>query len=94
MSEHVVSRKIYFVVGFALLVLFLLTVGVAYIDLGPFNIVVAMAIATIKAVLVVLYFMHVRYGSKVIWVFVIASLFWLVILLVLTLNDYMTRGHT
>ena len=74
------------------MVLFLLTVGIAYVDLGPFNIVVAMAIATIKAVVVALYFMHVRYGSKVIWVFVIASMFWLIILLALTLNDYLTRS--
>lgn len=92
MSEHVVSRKVYAIVGIALLVLFLLTVGIAYIDLGPFNVVVAMAIATFKAILVVLYFMHVRYSSRVTWVFVIAGLFWLVILLVLTLNDYWTRS--
>ncbi|MEP0823505.1 MAG: cytochrome C oxidase subunit IV family protein [Ignavibacterium sp.] len=92
MSGHHVSRRVYFAVGFALLVLFLLTVGVAYIDLGPFNVVVAMAIATFKAILVVLYFMHVRYSSRVTWVFVSASFFWLVILLVLTLSDYATRG--
>lgn len=92
MSEHVVSRKVYAIVGIALLVLFLLTVGIAYIDLGPFNVVVAMAIATFKAILVVLYFMHVRYSSRVTWVFVIAGLFWLVILLVLTLSDYWTRS--
>jgi cytochrome c oxidase subunit 4 len=86
------SRRIYYAVGIALLVLFLLTVGVAYIDLGALNIVVAMAIATFKTILVVLYFMHVRYSSRVTWVFVSASFFWLVILLVLTLSDYVTRG--
>lgn len=92
MSGHQVSRRVYFIVGFALLVLFLLTVGAAYVDLGAFNIVVAMAIATFKAILVVLYFMHVRYSSRVTWVFVSASFFWLVILLALTLSDYATRG--
>ncbi|MBI4419023.1 MAG: cytochrome C oxidase subunit IV family protein [Ignavibacteriales bacterium] len=86
------SRRIYYAVGITLLVLFLLTVGVAYIDLGALNIVVAMAIATFKTILVVLYFMHVRYSSRVTWVFVSASFFWLVILLVLTLSDYVTRG--
>ncbi|GJQ20350.1 MAG: oxidase [Bacteroidia bacterium] len=92
MSGHHVSRKVYVAVGLALLALFVLTVGIAYIDLGPFNIVVAMTIATLKALLVVLYFMHVRYSSRVTWVFVSASFFWLVILLVLTLSDYFTRG--
>jgi len=92
MSETIVSRRTYFTVGVALLVLFLLTIAIAYVDLGPLNVVAAMTIATLKAILVVLYFMHVRYGSKVTWVFVIASLFWLLILLVLTLSDYLTRN--
>ncbi len=87
----IVPKKTYFLVGWALFALFLLTVGAAYIDLGPFNIVVAMTIAIVKAVLVILFFMHVRYGSKVTWVFAGAGFFWLLILFILTMSDYLTR---
>jgi cytochrome c oxidase subunit 4 len=61
-------------------------------DLGRMNAVVALTIAVIKATLVVLYFMHVRYSSKLTWVFVGAGFFWLAIMVALTLSDYMTRG--
>jgi cytochrome c oxidase subunit IV len=87
----IVPKKTYFLVGLALFGLFLLTVGAAYIDLGPFNIIVAMTIAIVKAVLVVLFFMHVRYGSKVTWVFASAGFFWLLILFILTMSDYLSR---
>jgi cytochrome c oxidase subunit IV len=91
MTGHILPRRTYYIVGTALLFLFLLTVMIAYIDLGPFNLFVALTIAIIKATLVVLYFMHVRFSSKVVWVFATAGLFWLVILLTLTLSDFMTR---
>jgi len=93
MSEHIVSKKLYYVIFGALMILTILTVLVAQKDLGHgLNNVVAMTIAVTKALLVVLYFMHVRYSSRLTWVFVAAGFFWLGILLVLTLSDYYTRG--
>ena len=91
MVEHVVSRKVYFIIFGALMVGTALTVWVANFDLGRWNAVVALSIAVIKATLVVLYFMHVRYSSKLTWVFVGAGLIWLIILFAFTLSDYMTR---
>jgi cytochrome c oxidase subunit 4 len=93
MSEHVVSKKLYYVIFGSLMVLTVLTVIVARIDLGHgLNDVVALTIAVAKALLVVLYFMHVRYSSRLTWVFVAAGFFWLGIMIVLTLSDYLTRG--
>jgi len=92
MSEHIVSKKIYFAIFFALMILTVVTYIVATVDLGRFNAIVALTIAVIKAMLVVLYFMHVRYSSRLTWVFVCAGFFWLAIMIVLTLSDYMTRG--
>ena len=92
MSEHIVSRTVYFVIFFSLLVLTVITYLVATVDLGRFNAIVALTIAVIKALLVVLYFMHLRYSSRLTWIFVGAGLFWLLIMIVLTLSDYMTRG--
>ena len=74
------------------MVLTVITVLVAQVDLGALNNIVALSIAVLKATLVVLYFMHVRYSSRLTWVFVIAGFFWLAILMVLTLSDYKTRG--
>jgi cytochrome c oxidase subunit 4 len=93
MAEHVVSRKTYIVVWGALMALMILTAGLSRIDLGEWSTVVALAIAAIKALLVILFFMHVRYESqKMAWVFVLAGFFWLGILLALTMTDYLTRG--
>ena len=70
-----------------------LTTGVAFIDLGRIgNIAVALTIAVIKAVLVMLYFMHLRYSSRLTTLFAAAGVFWFGILLVLTLSDYLSRG--
>jgi cytochrome c oxidase subunit IV len=91
MSEHVVSPKIYISVFLALMVFTVLTVVAAYFDLGRANVFIALTIAVIKATLVVLFFMHVRWSSKLTWVFVGAGLFWLFIMVALTLSDYMTR---
>jgi cytochrome c oxidase subunit IV len=92
MSEHIVSRGLYLTIGVTLLVLTALTVSAAMVNLGPFNAVVALAIATIKAVLVVLFFMHVKYTSeKMTRMVLLAGVFWLLLLLVLTLSDYGTR---
>jgi cytochrome c oxidase subunit 4 len=91
-DERHVSVKTYLVVYFALLGLMTLTVVAALFDLGAANFGVAMAIATVKMVLIILYFMHVRYSDKLVWVFSSAAILWLLIFIVGTLNDYMTRG--
>ena len=76
----------------ALLVGTFLTVVAAFYDFPwRLNTVIALTIATIKATLVVLYFMHVRYSSRLVWVIVTSALFWLAILFALTLSDYWTR---
>jgi cytochrome c oxidase subunit 4 len=91
MSEHVVPKKIYFLIFGALMMLTVLTVFVATFDLGRFNAIVALSIAVFKALLVVLYFMHVRYSSRLTWAFVGAGFFWLAIMFALTLSDYFSR---
>ena len=70
-----------------------ITVWAAFQNFGPFNIVIALGIATMKATLVVLYFMHARYSSKRTQLVIVCSVFWLAIMLALTLSDYQTR-HT
>ena len=92
MTQDIVPRQVYYRIFASLLVLTLLTVGVAFIDLGPLNTIIALTIAVGKATLVLLFFMHVRYSSHVIWVFVGAGVFWVGMLLVLTMSDYVTRG--
>lgn len=94
MTEHIVSRTVYLTIFIVLMVLTGLTVFVATVDLGPFNAIVALSIAVFKATLVVLYFMHVRYSSRLTWVFVTAGFFWMGILVVLTLSDYFSRSWT
>jgi cytochrome c oxidase subunit 4 len=92
MSEHIVSRTVYFAIFGALLVGTILTVWMATVDLGAnLNTVVALTIAVVKATLVVLYFMHVRYSSRLTWVIVASGIFWLAILFILTLSDYESR---
>lgn len=91
MSEHVTSRKIYFAVFAALMVLTAATVIVANFDLGWANDVVALGIAVTKALLVLWFFMHLRYSTRVTVLTAVAGFFWLAILIFLTLNDYLTR---
>jgi len=92
MSEHVSSLKLYIGIWITLLIGTGLTVAVAKIPLGPFNAIVALSIATIKATLVVLFFMHVKYThEKLTRVIIISALFWLFILLALSMADYATR---
>lgn len=86
------SLTTYLVIYAILMVLVLVTVGVAYVDLGIYNVAVAMGIAIFKAVLVVLYFMHVKYEGYLTSIIALGSVVWLVILLGLTLSDYLTRG--
>ena len=92
MSSHIVSPRTYYLIFLTLMVCTAITVAVAYLDLGPLNVVVSMTIAVLKATLVVLFFMHVKYGTRLTWAVVAGSVFWLGILLVLTLGDYLTRS--
>jgi len=90
---HVVSIKLYAAIFAALLLLTLSTTGMAFVDLGgDLNALVAVAIAIVKALLVILFFMHVRYSSRLTWVFVGAGFFWLLILLTWTMTDPLARG--
>ena len=92
MSEHIVQPRIYVTIFLALMVGTTLTVVAAFYDFpGPLNAVVALTIAVIKATLVVLYFMHVRYGGRLIWLVILAALLWLAIMFALTISDYWTR---
>lgn len=92
MSEHIQPRRVLYMIFAALIVLTGTTVWVAFINLGPFNPVVALAIATVKAILVVLFFMEVRYSSRLTKITVVSGTFWLIILIFLTLSDYLSRA--
>jgi cytochrome c oxidase subunit IV len=100
MSEHIVSVRVYVTIFLVLLVGTTLTVLAAFHDftyqLGShtvqLNAVIALTIAVAKATFVVLYFMHVRYSSRLIWVIMASALFWMGILFALTFSDYWTRG--
>ena len=92
MSEHVVPVKTYVGVFVALICLTALTTGAAYIDMGRFNTVVALAIAVVKMMLVVLFFMHVKYATGLTRVVILAGFFWLGIMITLSLSDELTRG--
>jgi cytochrome c oxidase subunit 4 len=93
MSEHVISLRTYIAVFIALLIGTGLTVAAASVDIGAMNTPIALAIAVIKATLVILFFMHVRYSSRLTQIVVGASLFWLAIMITFTLSDYFFRGH-
>ena len=90
--EHVVSSRLYWLIWLILIVATFLTAWIATIDLGLFNTVVALVIATCKATLVALIFMHVKYTSeRMTKAIVISVVFWLLLLLVLSLTDYSSR---
>jgi len=91
-TEHIVSPGIYVAIFFALLFGTGLTVWAAFQNFAQFNIVIALGIASIKATLVVLYFMHARYSPKRTQLVIACAVFWLAIMLTLTLADYQTRS--
>jgi cytochrome c oxidase subunit 4 len=92
-SEHVISVKLYAAIFAVLIALTITTTGIAFIDLGgQLNAFVALAIAIGKALLVILFFMHLRYSRPLIWIFAGAGFFWLVILITLTMSDALTRN--
>jgi cytochrome c oxidase subunit 4 len=91
-ATHLVPIRVYVTIFAILMILTAITVSVSFLDLGPFNTVVAIVIAVTKMMLVILYFMHVRYSNRLTWAVVAGGFFWLALLLFMTLADYVTRG--
>ena len=91
-GPHVVPVKIYLTIFAALMIFTAITVAVAFVDLGPLNNVVMLGIAVVKATLVVLFFMHVRYSTRLIPVVAVGGFLWLLILFGFTMSDYLSRG--
>jgi cytochrome c oxidase subunit IV len=89
---HIVPAKLYVGIWAVLMALTITTVLASFVELGVFNIVLALVIATIKGTLVVLFFMHLRYSTKLTMVTVVAAMFWLGILFALTMTDYLSRA--
>ena|SRR5438552_3012718 len=92
MTEHIVSKKTYALIFGILLLLTAVTTATGYVDLGRMNVVVALAIAAIKGVLVVLFFMHLAYSRRLTQMTIVAALMWLALLISLTLADIWSRG--
>jgi cytochrome c oxidase subunit 4 len=92
MSEHIVTKRQYSYVFGILMALTFATTAIGMIDLGRLNVVVALVIAVIKAVLVVLFFMHIYWSSRLNKLVVVSGLAWLALLLWLTLTDIFSRG--
>jgi cytochrome c oxidase subunit IV len=90
-AHHRSSLLSYILVFLTLMVLTVVTVAVSKIDLGEFNTLVAMAIAILKATVVILWFMHVIHSPRMTWIIVLSSFLWLGVLFVLTFSDYLTR---
>lgn len=92
MSGHVAPKSLYYLIFGALMIGTILTVLVAKFDLGPLNNVVMLTVACAKALLVVLFFMHVRWSTRLTWIVAASGFVWLLIMFGLTLSDYLTRG--
>jgi len=91
MSDRLIAQSTYYAVFVVLIVLTLVTVGISFLELGQWHRLAGLTIATCKAVLVVLFFMHALYSSRLTWVVIAAALFWLAILIGLSMADYLTR---
>lgn len=91
-EHHVVSMTVYYKVFAALMILTVITVAVAFFDLGLLNTFVAVTIAVIKAAIVALFFMHLYYGARILWVCAVAGFVWLLVMLALTMTDIAVRG--
>jgi len=91
-GPHVVPVKTYLTIFAALMIFTAITVAVAFVDLGPLNNIVMLGIAVVKATLVVLFFMHVRYSTRLIPVVAVGGFLWLLILFGYTMSDYVSRG--
>ena len=94
MQGHVVDKKLYFLIFGALLALTGLTTGIAYVNLGQWNTIVALIIACCKATLVVLFFMHLRWSNHLMRIVLLSALLWLAILISLTTTDFFSRDWT
>ena len=92
MAAHILPTRIYYTIFAILLFCTYLTVQIAFFDLGPLNTIAALAIAVFKATIVVLFFMHVKYSTRLTWAVVVGSIFWFGILVTLTMGDYLTRA--
>jgi len=90
-AAHILPTRVYYTIFGILMLCTYLTVQIAFLNLGPLNAIAALVIAVFKATLVVLFFMHVKYNSRLTRAVVIGSVFWLGILLTLTMGDYLTR---
>jgi len=91
-EPHIIPLRTYYTVFAALMLLLVATVGFSYMPLGRWHLATALAIAGIKAALIIMFFMHVRYSNKLTWVFSGAAFLWLAILVILSLSDYSSRG--
>ena len=93
MSEHhIVPLRIYYSVFAALMVFTASTIAVAFIDLGPANNIVMLGIAVVKATLVVMFFMHAKYGTRLIPLVAASGFFFVMLMFIITMSDYMSRG--
>ncbi len=91
MAAHVLPRRVYYTIFAILMFCTYLTVQIAFFDLGRLNAIAALAIAAFKATIVILFFMHVKYSTRLTWAVVLGSIFWFGILVALTMSDYLTR---
>ena len=91
-ASHILPKRVYYTIFGILMLCTYLTVQIAFFDLGPLNTIAALAIAVFKATIVVLFFMHVKYSTRLTWLVVTGSIFWLFIMLALTMSDYLTRA--
>lgn len=91
MTEHIDSIKTYILVFLGLITLTVVTTAVAFVDLGPFSVVVALLIAVCKMLLVALFFMHVRHSTRLTRLVVVSGFVWLLIMIMLTLSDVISR---
>ena len=91
-ADHVAPKSLYYAVFAALIVGTLLTYAAARVNMGALNNVVMLTIALTKALLVILFFMHVRWGTRLTWLVVASGFFWLLILFSITMADFLTRG--
>ena len=92
MANHISSVRLYIAVFAGLILLTGATVGLSYLELGIWHAPVGLAIASAKALLVILFFMHVLHSSKLTWIVVLSAAFWLAILMSLTLTDFASRN--
>ena len=91
-AHHVVPRKVYFTIFGALMAMTFLTVQASFLDLGQFGLSVALAIAAVKATLVITWFMHVKYSNRLIALGIVGGFVWFLLLIGVVFSDYLSRG--